>query len=158
MGAACGGTHRMTGFSYAVRKHQARDLFMDGQWERSRKFIDEYHDYSYSLQNRDGSFSTNWFASKGDLNDPQRRLQTTGHILEWLVYSLPAEDLQDKRVVQGVEYLNELLASGKNTRWEIGPLGHALHALALYDERVFGGRPGKRGDELAGRPKARSEK
>jgi len=151
VGAACGGTHRMTGFSYAVRKHQARALEMDGQWLRSSKFIDAYHDYTYTLQNRDGSFSTNWFASKGDLNDPQRRLQTSGHILEWLVYSLPQEDLQDKRVVHGVEYVTTLLAEGKNTRWEIGPLGHALHALALYDERVFGGKPGHRAEQLARR-------
>jgi hypothetical protein len=158
VGSACGGTHRMTGFSYAVRRHQARGLFMDGQWERSRKFIDDYHEYTFNLQNRDGSFSTNWFASRGDLADPQRRLQTTGHILEWLVYSLPEDDLQDKKMVQAVEYLNQLLSEGKGTRWEIGPLGHALHALALYDERVFGGRPGKRADELARRPKVTVDK
>jgi hypothetical protein len=159
VGSACGGTHRMTGFSYAVRRHQARGLFMEGQWERSRKFIDDYHEYTFTLQNRDGSFSTNWFAPpRADLADPQRRLQTSGHILEWLVYSLPAADLQDKKVVHGVEYLNQLLSEGKGTRWEIGPLGHALHALALYDERVFGGRPGKRADELARRPKVTVEK
>jgi hypothetical protein len=51
-----------------------------------------------------------------------------------------------------------LLNEGKGTRWEIGPLGHALHALALYDERVFDGHPGKRADELARRPKVTAEK
>jgi hypothetical protein len=158
VGSACGGTHRMTGFSYAVRRHQARGLFMDGQWERSRKFIDDYHEYTFTLQNRDGSFSTNWFAGRGDLADPQRRLQTSGHILEWLVYSLPEADLQDKKIVEGVEYLNQLLSEGRGTRWEIGPLGHALHALALYDERVFGGKPGKRADELARRPKVTADR
>jgi hypothetical protein len=152
VGAACGGTHRMTGFSFAVRKHQARGLILDGQWERSRDFIDRYHEYTYTLQNRDGSFSTNWFQSKGDQPDSPRRLQTSGHILEWLVYSLPEADLQDKQVVRGVEYLTELLANGKATKWEIGPLGHALHALALYDERVFGGKPGHRAEELARKP------
>lgn len=153
VGSACGGTHRMTGFSYAVRKHEHKKLPIDGQWLRASKFIDSYHDYTATLQNRDGSFSTNWFASKGELPDPQRRLQTTGHILEWLVYSLPPEDLRNKRLVSGVEYLNDLLADGKKTKWEIGPLGHALHALALYDERVFGGKPGNRSAELADRPK-----
>jgi hypothetical protein len=152
VGAACGGTHRMTGFSYAVRRHQARGLLLDGQWERSRKFIEDYHDYTFTLQNRDGSFSTNWFASKGELPDPQRRLQTSGHILEWLVYSLPTDDLQKPEVVKGVEYVGKLLSEGKTTKWEIGPLGHALHALALYDERVFGGKPGHRAEELARKP------
>lgn len=152
VGSACGGTHRMTGFSYAVRKHEARLLPMDGQWLRAEKFIVAYHDYTYSLQNRDGSFSTNWFASKGDLQDPQRRLQTSGHILEWLVYSVPPEMLRDREVVRGVQYVTTLLHQGKNNQWEIGPLGHALHALALYDERVFGGKPGKRAEQLADRP------
>jgi hypothetical protein len=158
VGSACGGTHRMTGFSYAVRRHEARGLLMDGQWERSRKFIDDYHEYVYTLQNRDGSFSTNWFASRGDLVDPQRRLQTTGHILEWLIYSLPEAELQDKRLVHGVKYLTGLLSDGKATHWEIGPLGHALHALALYDERVFGGKPGHRAEELARKPGVTLEK
>jgi hypothetical protein len=151
VGAACGGTHRMTGFSYAVRKHQARGLLMDGQWQRASKFIDDYHDYTFTLQNRDGSFSTNWFASKGDAPDAKRRVQTTGHILEWMVYSLPAEDLKQKEVVSAVEYLTQTLSDGRESRWEIGPLGHALHALALYDERVFEGKPGNRAVELAGR-------
>ena len=34
--------------------------------------------------------------------------------------------------------------------WEIGPRGHALHALALYDERVFGSKPGDRAAVLDG--------
>jgi hypothetical protein len=152
VGAACGGTHRMTGFSYAVRKHEARGLFMDGQWLRASKFIDSYHDYTYTLQNRDGSFSTNWFASRGDLADPQRRLQTSGHILEWMVYSLPEDELRNPRVVAAVNYVTTLLHNGTNNRWEIGPLGHALHALAMYDERVFGGTPGRRAQELVRRP------
>ena len=37
----------------------------------------------------------------------------------------------------------------RNEKWGIGPLGHGLHALALYDERVFGGTPGTRAVELA---------
>jgi hypothetical protein len=154
VGAACGGTHRMTGFSYAVRKHQARNLFMDGQWQRASTYIDDMHAYAFKIQNRDGSFSTNWFAGRGDLADPQRRLQTSGHILEWLVYSLPKEELHDPRVTLGVDYVATLLGEGRATRWEIGPLGHALHALAIYDERVFGGQPGKRAQQLARKPDA----
>ncbi len=153
VGAACGGTHRMTGFSYAVRRHEIKKLPFDGQWLRASKFIDSYHDYASTLQNRDGSFSTKWFAGREERPDLPRRLQTSGHILEWLVYSLPEEDLENKRLVQGVEYITNLLAEGKKTNWEIGPLGHALHALALYDERVFGGKPGKREVELANRPR-----
>jgi hypothetical protein len=34
---------------------------------------------------------------------------------------------------------------------EFGPKGHALRALALYDERVFHGSPGQRKEYLADR-------
>ncbi|MBC7853637.1 MAG: hypothetical protein IAF94_09390 [Pirellulaceae bacterium] len=149
VGAACGGTHRLTGFSYAVHKRQQRKEPMDGQWARARKFIEEYHAYTFKLQNPDGSYSTNWFAGREDNGPPSRRLETTGHITEWLAYSLSEEELQDPRMVKSVDYLANLLLDGRNEKWAIGPLGHGLHALAIYDERVFGGKPGQRSDQLA---------
>jgi hypothetical protein len=52
-------------------------------------------------------------------------------------------------MIKSVDYLTSLLAENRNEKWGIGPLGHGLHALALYDERVFGGKPGTRATELA---------
>ncbi|WP_425614465.1 hypothetical protein NA78x_004334 [Anatilimnocola sp. NA78] len=149
VGAACGGTHRLTGLSYSVRKRQQRGEVMEGQWLRAKKFIDAYHQYTFRLQNPDGSFSTEWFAGRGDNGPPSRRLETTGHITEWLAYSLPQDELTDPKMEKSVAYLTKLLYDGRNEKWNIGPLGHGLHALALYDERVFGGVPGKRAEQLA---------
>lgn len=149
VGAACGGTHRLMGFSYAVRKRQQRGEEMEGQWLRAKKFLEAYHQYTFRLMNPDGSFSTNWFAGRGDDGPASRRLETTGHVTEWLSYSLSQEELNDPRMVKSVSYLTKLLHEGRNDRWNIGPLGHGLHALAIYDERVFGGQPGKRAEELA---------
>lgn len=151
IGAACGGTHRMMGFSYAVRKRERTGGEMNGQWLRAKKYVDSYHDYTFKLQNADGSFSTNWFHGPGSLGDEKRRLETTGHTLEWLVYSLPQQELTSPRVIKSVEYLTKMLWEGREDQWEVGPKGHALHALALYDERVFGGQPGQRRVELASR-------
>ena len=148
-GAACGGTHRMTGFSYAVRKREARGEPFEGQWLRAKKFVEDYHDYAFTLQNPDGSFSTDWFVRRADYNEIGRRLQTTGHITEWLAYSLPKDQLTDPKMVKAVDYLTTILLENPNQRWSIGPLGHGLHALAIYDERVFGGAPGKRAEQLA---------
>ena len=153
IGAACGGTHRLTGFSYAVRKREQRKEPITGQWSRAQKFIEDYHEYTYKLQNPDGSFSTNWFAGRQDEGAAGRRLETTGHITEWLAFSLSKEDLTDPRMVKAVEYLTNLLVENRNEKWGIGPLGHGLHALALYDERMFAGQPGKRAEQLAGRPR-----
>jgi hypothetical protein len=148
-GAACGGTHRMTGFSYAVRKREARGESFEGQWMRAKKFVEDYHAYTFTLQNADGSFSTDWFLRRADYNELGRKLQTTGHITEWLAYSLPKDQLTDEKMVKAVDYLATILLENPNQRWSIGPLGHGLHALAIYDERVFGGAPGKRAEQLA---------
>lgn len=153
-GAACGGTHRLMGLSYAVRKRQQQGGDIDGQYARAQKYIGDYHLYTLSLQNPDGSFSTEWFTGRGNRSDKARRLQTTGHILEWMAYSMTPEMLQDPRMVKAASYLSGILLDGQSNAWEIGPLGHAIHALALYDERVFKEREGGPNETVAQRPKA----
>ncbi len=149
IGVACGGTHRMMGFSYAVRMREKEGKPLDGQWGRAKKYVEDYQNYTYRLQNRDGSFSTSWFEGRGAKADIQRRLQTTGHILEWMVFSLQREQLKDPRLVKAVRYLTNLMWRYRNTEWEIGPKGHAIHALALFDQRVFDARVGDYAPELA---------
>ena len=149
IGTACGGTHRMCGLGYAVRKRELRTQPMTGHWARAQKFVGEYVEYTYKLQNSDGSFSSNWFEGRGDWGGVDRKINTTGHTLEWLLMSLPDDQLTDPRLVRAVQFLTNLLWDNRNRKWEIGPQGHAIHSLVLYDERVFGGRPGKRTTELA---------
>jgi hypothetical protein len=155
VGAACGGTHRMTGFSYAVRRREQRNEPFTGQWVRAKKFVDDFHDYTFRLQNPDGSFSTDWFAGRADNGPHTKRLETTGHITEWLAFSLDKEQLVEPRMIKSVSYLTDLLTDHRDEKWGIGPLGHGLHALALYDERIFGGKPGTRAIELAEARKSR---
>lgn len=157
-GAACGGTHRLMGFSFAVHRREKTGGTMDGQWLRAKKYLESYHEYTFQLQNRDGSFSTNWFRGPGTMGTMDRRIETTGHILEWMVFSLSDEQLRDPRVIRAVAFLADLMASHPDHDWKIGPRGHALHALAMYDERVFGGRPGHRRVELANWPPAEKRK
>lgn len=143
-GAACGGTHRLTGLAYSVRNREKAGLPIEGQWLKARKYLDEYHAYTFKLQNPDGSFSTRWFEGREDYGEKDRRVQTTGHMLEWLVYSLPQEELGDERVIKAVNYLVDTMAAHPNHKWEIGPKGHALHGLNIYDRRMFGARMGER--------------
>jgi hypothetical protein len=136
--APCGGTHRLMGLAYAIRKRTEQGMPIDGEFQRAEKYLNDYHAYAFRLQNPDGSFSTSWFEGPGARTDINRRLQTTGHILEWLVFSLPQEDLNDPRVVKAVDYLASLLIAGQGRAWDIGPLGHSLHSLRIYQRRVFG--------------------
>ena len=148
-GAACGGTHRLMGLSYAVRAREKQDGEFIGEWQRAKQFVEEYHKYAFSLQNRDGSFSSNWFKGRGNWGDVHRKIETTGHVLEWLVYSLPRERLADSRVVKSVDYLSSLLKKNRYEEFEVGPRGHGLHALALYEHRVFGKPFGQRRQRFA---------
>ncbi|MDA1053118.1 MAG: hypothetical protein O3C40_21910, partial [Planctomycetota bacterium] len=156
-GATCGGTHRLMGLSYAVRKRELEQRAFNGQWKRAQQYIHDFHEYAFKVQNPDGSFSTEWFRARGAGTDIARRLQTTGHILEWLVCSLPADELTQPRVTKSVRYLTDLMHAGTTDEWPAGPQGHAIHALALYDERVFGSKPGRRSDVLANRQSSRRD-
>lgn len=136
-GAACGGTHRLSGLALAARRRTERGQPLTGEWLEAQRFTEQYQGYAFRLQNRDGSLSTEWFRGPGAEEDINRRVRTTGHILEWLIYSLPEEQLTEYRTVRAVNYLTSLLSANTNNPWEVGPLSHALHALKLYDERVF---------------------
>jgi hypothetical protein len=136
-GAACGGTHRLMGLSYAVNKRIKRGQPVVGEFRRAQIFINDYHRYTFSLQNPDGSFSTEWFTRRGANPDLDRRLKTTGHILEWLAFSLSDEELRSPAMLKSVHYLSGILLDNPQRPWEIGPRGHALHALALVQRRLF---------------------
>jgi hypothetical protein len=136
-GAACGGTHRLMAISYAVAKRRQEGGAIEGHWSRADKYLKDYHRYTMTLQNRDGSFGSDWFRQRADWGDLNRRIQTTGHMLEWLVFSLPDEDLDDPAVVRSVSYLTEALVQNRYHDWEVGPKGHAIRALRLYHQRMF---------------------
>ncbi|MEN0109731.1 MAG: hypothetical protein AAF805_03315 [Planctomycetota bacterium] len=136
-GAACGGTHRLAGLSLAHRRREARGEPVDGEYAEAARFVAQYQQYAFRLQNPDGSLSTEWFRGRGAEEDIERRLRTTGHTLEWLGYALSDEELRSYRTVRAATYLTNLLASNANQEWHPGSLSHALHALLVYDKRVF---------------------
>jgi hypothetical protein len=135
--AACGGTHRLSGLALTVKKRQASGLPVDGAYAEAARMVANYQNYAYRLQNKDGSFSTSWFKGPGDESDVDRRLKTTGHILEWMIYASTEEELTNYRIVRAVNYLTNIMYANRNRDWEVGPLGHAVHALVLYDRLVF---------------------
>ena len=139
-GAPCGGTHRLFGLAYGCQRRLRATGKLDGHYARADKFVRDYQNFTLTkLQNSDGSFSTEWFKYLADRDDDiDRKVQTTGHILEWLVASLDQDDLYQPRVVAAVEFLATALARQPSREWKIGPMGHALHALTVYQERAWG--------------------
>ena len=105
-------------------------------YQRAQAYITQYQAFTFKIQNPDGSFSTEWFNGRGNQANLDRKLQTTGHILEWLVSSLSPDELLDPRTMRAADFLSGILIDGSDRKWPIGPLGHALHALVMYDARL----------------------
>jgi hypothetical protein len=140
--AACGGTHRLFGLSSSFIYRAKRGQPIDGEFAVAQKYIRDYQRYTLvKLQNPDGSLSTDWFERPANASDVARKVQTTGHMLEWLVFSLPHDELRDPHVVKSVEFIATTLDDNPNHDWSVGPLGHALHALVIYNKRAFGAEP-----------------
>ena len=151
-GVTCGGTHRLMGLSYAVRRRMQDGLPIDGEFARAAKYTSDFREFAFKLRTPEGSFSTDFFRSARHEGDMNRKLKTTGHILEWLIFSAEHDQLQDPRLLRALDLLTHWLVDSRYFDWDTGPLGHAIRALTLYDERVYGGMPGQRGLEVADNP------
>ena len=136
-GAACGGTHRLSGLTLAYKTRENRGEPVEGEYLRAKKFVRKYQQYAYRLQNGDGSFSTEWFRGPGNEESLDRKLKTTGHLLEWLLYAADEKELNYWRTAKATNYLANIMINNRNKDWEAGPLGHAIHALLLYDRMIF---------------------
>jgi hypothetical protein len=136
VGAACGGTHRLMGFSFALKQRSLQGEPITGQYLRAAKFVEDFISYTWRLQNPDGSFSTNWYESRGNDPNDERKVQTSGHMLEWLMFTVNDEELQSPRVEKAVDFLLSKIYDSRSKKWPIGPRGHATRALALYSARM----------------------
>lgn len=136
VGAACGGTHRLMGLSFSLRQRELQGFPINGQFARSAKFINEYVRYTWQLQNPDGSFSTHWYQGRANDPDDERKVQTSGHMLEWLMFTVSDDELTSPRVEKAVDFLLSRIYDRRDHKWPIGPRGHATRALALYNLRI----------------------
>ena len=146
--STCGGLHRLFAINYAVERRESEGKPIDGPWLVAQQRTTAYQQRAFKLQNPDGSFSTAWLDLPEHRDDVTRQLTTSGHILEWLAYSLPDEQLRDPRFERAVDFVTSLLDGKQQTKWHRGALGHALHALVIYETRTFGPRAGDRSERL----------
>lgn len=132
---ACGGSHRLMSLLAAVQAKLRSGSTLDGVFARARWMLLEYQREAYRRQNPDGSFSTGWFERPGLRGDLDRRLETTGHVLEWLSQASDDDALQDPRLTRAVAYLSGLLLDQPERGWASGPLAHALNGLSTWQRR-----------------------
>ncbi|MSQ97517.1 MAG: hypothetical protein EXR98_23605 [Gemmataceae bacterium] len=137
--AACGGTHRLFGLTWAYHLHLKNGGKKEGVWLDVEKRIAEYKSKARQSQNRaDGILSTSYFRSKDHEPNLELRIGTTGHIVEWLALAMTDEELKAPWMQEAVSALSLAILDMRKGHVESGALYHAAHGLHLYHERVFG--------------------
>ncbi len=136
-GAACGGTHRLFGLHWVCQLHLDSGGTATGVWQKVAEKMSRYQDRARELQNPDGSFSTDFFRGPGNADDMQLRINSTGHIFEWLAQSLSDEELQADWVRQAANALSLMILDIQSAPMEGGTLYHATHGLRLYRARCW---------------------
>jgi hypothetical protein len=137
-GAACGGTHRLFGLTWAYHLHLEKGGKTEGVWKDVADKLARYEKIAKETQNPDGSFSTKYLSGPGNARDNQLRIGTTGHVLEWLALALPNEELKAAWVQDAVSALSLMILENQSSAVESGALYHAAHGLHIYHDRVFG--------------------
>jgi hypothetical protein len=135
--AACGGTHRLFGLAWAYHLHMRKGGKTEGVWKDVKTKLDDAKKQARKLQNRDGSFSTNFFGGPGNVSDMERRLNTSGHIFEWLMLTLSDDELKEQWVQDAANALTMMFLEIENRPMEGGTLYHAIHGLLMYYARVY---------------------
>jgi hypothetical protein len=140
--AACGGTHRLFGLSWVYHLHMQRGGTKTAVWQDLVAKTDEYKQRARRFQNPDGSFSSRYLAGPGRSGDPQLRIGTTGHVLEWLALALSDAELRQPWVENAANALSLMILESRSQPVESGALYHATHGLQMYHVRRFGPLPG----------------
>jgi hypothetical protein len=134
--AACGGMHRLFGLSWSYHLHLREGGKADGVWQEVADKTVKYRDLARKYQNPDGSFSTNFFRGPGNAPDRMLRINTTGHILEWLALALPDAELKELWVEDAANTLSLVILELQDQPIDGGSLYHAVHGLLIYYARM----------------------
>ena len=135
---------RLIGLTCVVDRGRKLGTPLSGLFAQIEQYLGSFHDHALNLQNDDGTWNPRFFGYRGTSRDTSETLRSTGHILQWLAMSLPEDRLQSDQVVEAVAQVNGLLA-GQSSRRNVSQMSHrdiatwtrALHALSIYDRRVF---------------------
>lgn len=141
-GAACGGSHSMSGIAMALNRKIEDGGPLTGGWAKAEEKVQECIRKAHEHQQPDGTFSTNYWIRPSTSPDAALRLNTTGHTLEYLTIACSDAQLREPWIRQSVVALCDLLDQTRELPVECGGLYHAIHGLDLYRLRMYGPRDG----------------
>ena len=135
--SVCGGTHRLIGIAFAVRKRKEEGADLTEVWRRADERLSDAIELARVNQNPDGSYSTAYMHRTGWCQDLGEMLGTTGHVLEFLAVAADDETLRSPWVRRTAGKLCDVLDLCRGVDLECGVLYHALHGLVEYQRRLL---------------------
>jgi hypothetical protein len=136
--AACGGTHLLFGLTWVYHLHCQHGGKPVGVWKDVADRIATYKRKAREAQTPDGTFSTDFFKERTNAPDVNRRINTTGHVLEWLALAMTDDELKEPWVQEAANALAMLFLGNDHTPLEGGGMYHAVHGMLIYTSRVYG--------------------
>ncbi|HET6425634.1 MAG TPA: hypothetical protein VFG20_18235, partial [Planctomycetaceae bacterium] len=135
-GGPCGGNHGLFVLVRARDKYLADGRPLRGVWLEADQKIQRYVQIARSLQNQDGSFSSEFYEGRGHSRDMNERFNTTGHTFEFLSIGLTNAQLNEPWVRSAATVLANELYQHRRAQPDCGPLYHSLNALMNYRDRL----------------------
>ncbi len=135
-GGPCGGNHGLFVLVRARDKYLAGGRPLRGVWLEADQKIQRYIQIARSLQNPDGSFSSEFYEQRGFTRDTNERFNTTGHTFEFLSIALPEAQLNEPWVRSAAMVLANELYQQRRGQPSCGPMYHSLNALMNYRNRL----------------------
>jgi len=137
-------TDWLLGLTAAVKLYESENKPIRGPMALAKRQLQTYQEFVLSIQNDRYLWHPRFFLYKGFNPDAFETMYSSGHILRWLVFTLPEKDLKDPQVVRTVMSLAatvnrvkpETMANSLNAK-QLEGLAVSLHALSLYYQRVF---------------------
>lgn len=148
----CGGCHNLFAVAYARNAYMQKHGQLRGAWLEADQRLQQYISAAQSMQNRDGSFATEFFRARGHSTQFNERIKASGHMLEWLLVALPKKRLNEQWMRNGVYSLATDLITNASQPADCGPLYHSLHALVLYKQRMQGANAASSQQQTVAKP------
>jgi len=135
-GAPCGGTHGLFALAHARNVYLRSGKPMVGVWLEAEQKIRRYIQTARMQQNSDGTLSSNYFRGREFKPAFDKRMASSGHLLEFLMMAIPSRELNDPWIRRAIEATSNDLMANRKSFVSCSPLYHATSALSIYLDRV----------------------
>jgi len=135
-GAPCGGTHGLFALAHARNVYLRTGKPLAGVWLEAEQKIRRYIQTARMQQNSNGTLSSNYFRGREYKQDFDKRMASSGHLLEFLMMALPSQELNAPWVRRAIEATSNDLMVNRKAEVSCSPLYHATSALSIYLDRI----------------------